>query len=126
MKSKKGFTLIELVIGLVIGAALAGLAYTLIAPTENWLFSEARRSGMGEGEVAMTRMVREIRRVKSPSSIATYAPTQFTFVDYDDNMVDFEPVGIPCQVLHSIGNTRLRHIKCLLCTILVYQHLRRC
>lgn len=93
MKNKKGFTLIEVVIGMVIGVVVAMIAYTLIAPTQNWLFSEARRGGMGEGEAAMMRMVREIRRTKSPGSISTFSTTQLTFVDYDNNIVDFQLVG---------------------------------
>ena len=92
-KEKKGFSLIELIVGMLIGVAVAMIAYTLIAPTQNWLFSEARRGGMGEGEVAVMRMVREIRRIKSPDSIATHSPTQLTFVDYDNNTVDFQLVG---------------------------------
>ena len=93
MRGKKGFTLIELVVGMVIGVAVAMVAYTLVEPTQNWLFSEARRGGMGQGEAVIMRMVREIRRIKTPGSIATHVPTQLTFVDYDNNMVDFQLSG---------------------------------
>ena len=93
MRGEKGFTLIELVVGIVAGAIVAAVAYTLIEPTQSWLFSEARRGGMGGGGAAMMRMVREIRRIKSPGSIATHSPTQLSFVDYDDSMVNFQLVG---------------------------------
>lgn len=93
LRRTNGFTLIELIVGLVIGVAIAMIAYTLVEPTQGWLFSEARRSGMGGGEAAMMRMIREVRRIKSPGSIATQAPTQITFVDYDNNMVDFRLDG---------------------------------
>ena len=92
-KRNRGFSLIELVVGIVVGAMVAMIAYTLVEPTQNWLFSEARRGGMGQGGAAMMRMVREIRRIKSPGSLATHAPTQLSFVDYEDNMVNFELVG---------------------------------
>lgn len=93
VRGKKGFTLIELVVGMVIGVAVAMVAYTLVEPTQNWLFSEARRGGMGQGEAAMMRMVREIRRIKSPGSLAMHAPTQLSFIDYEDNIVNFQLVG---------------------------------
>jgi len=110
MRSKKGFTLIELVVGLVIGVAVSMVAYTLVEPTQNWLFSEARRSGMGGGEAAVMRMVREIRRIKSPGSIATHQPTRLTFVDYDNNMVDFQLVG---SDLMRGGNVLVRGVQSL-------------
>ena len=119
MKNKKGFTLIEVVIGMVIGVAVAMIAYTLVAPTQNWLFSEARRGGMGEGEAAMMRMVREIRRIKSPSSIAVHQLTQLTFVDYDNNTVDFQLSGTNLMRGNTVtSNVLARNVQTLAFTYL--------
>lgn len=110
LRGKKGFTLIELVVGLVVGVAVAMIAYTLVESTQGWVFSEARRAGMGGGEAAMMRMIREIRRIKSPGSIATHAPTQITFVDHDNNMVDFRLEG---SDLMRGGNVLTRGVQSL-------------
>lgn len=89
----RGFTLIELVIGMAAGVAVALFAFMLFAPIENWMFTQSRRGGISGASVAVMRMEKEIMRVKTPSNILTLAPEQLRFVDIDGNTVSFQKSG---------------------------------
>ncbi|MFA4874721.1 MAG: prepilin-type N-terminal cleavage/methylation domain-containing protein [bacterium] len=93
MKRLSGFTLIELVIGMTAGAAVALMAFVLFAPAQNWLFTQSRRAGIAEGQAAVARMMREIGRVASPSQILVFDAADLQFTDVDDNTVTIQLVG---------------------------------
>lgn len=93
MRSCKGFTAIELVLGIVVGVAVALVAYVMLEPVRNFAFTEARRAGTNTGEVAMLRMVKEIGRINQPSQITTHTATQLSFVDYDTNAITYQLSG---------------------------------
>lgn len=93
MKNRKGFTLVELVIGIVIGILVAMIAYVMLEPVRGFVFTEARRAGMSSGELAMLRMIKDIARTQEPSQITTYTSTQITFTDYNSNVVTFQLSG---------------------------------
>lgn len=87
--NKRGFTLIEFIIGMAAGVAIALVAMFLWAPVDNWMFTQARRSGVAEAETAVMRVVKEIHRVKSTGDITTFTGNQFQFTDVDDQDVNF-------------------------------------
>lgn len=90
---KDGFTLIEFIIGMVAGVCIALVAMFLIMPLDNWVFTQARRAGMAEGEIAVMRVVKEIGRVKAPTAVDVFASDEFRFVDIDNNTIDLKKTG---------------------------------
>lgn len=88
--NKKGFTLIELVIGMVAGAAISMVAVFLLAPMDNWVFTQSKRSGMNDASFVISRVIKEVRRIRSPADIATMTASRLTFTDIDAASVDFQ------------------------------------
>ena len=116
MRSDRGFTLLELILAMVAGVTISAVVFTMITPVENWFFTKERVSGMSADVAALTRMIKEIRRVKDPASITTFAADQMSFVDYDDNAVTFQKSGT--DVLLS-GNVLIRNVQNLTFTYLM-------
>jgi prepilin-type N-terminal cleavage/methylation domain-containing protein len=95
--SKKGFTFVELIIGMTAGAAIALVVFVLFAPTENWLFTQARRIGTTEDSAALMRIVREVGRINGTSNILAFEAGRLRFVDIDGNTVEFTTSGSELQ-----------------------------
>jgi prepilin-type N-terminal cleavage/methylation domain-containing protein len=93
MKNKRGFTLIEFVLVMTAGVVIATMAFVLLGPVDNWVHTKRRRAGASEGQAALMRMIKEIRHVKTPGQITNFNPERLTFVDVDDNTVDFQKSG---------------------------------
>ncbi|MFH0799333.1 MAG: type II secretion system protein [Pseudomonadota bacterium] len=93
MKRAQGFTLVELIIGMTAGAVVSLVAVFLLMPAQNWVHIMERRSGMAEAELATTRLILEAGRIKSPEDITVFTSTHLTFVDIDDQAVDFSLTG---------------------------------
>ena len=93
MMKERGFTFIEFIIAMAAGLAIALIAVVLLTPLDSWVFSKERRVGTFEGQAAMMRMIKEIRHIKAPDQISTFSPERLTFVDVDDNTVDFQKSG---------------------------------
>lgn len=93
MMNRKGFTLIEFIVGMAAGVSVALVAMFLWAPVDNWMFTQARRSGVTETETAVMRILREVRRVRSTNDISTFTSGQFSFTDIDSNSVSFSLSG---------------------------------
>ncbi|MBU1853796.1 MAG: prepilin-type N-terminal cleavage/methylation domain-containing protein [Candidatus Omnitrophica bacterium] len=89
MKSK-GFTLIELVIVIVILGVIASIAVPLLLSiSESLAFLIARTSIDQAADVALTRMVREIRRLDDDGSVNTAISSQFSFDDVNSNTISY-------------------------------------
>lgn len=86
----RGFTLLEFIIGMAAGVTVALVAMFLWAPVDNWMFTQARRSGVAEADMAVMRILKEVRRVQSTSAISTFTNSEFAFTDIDSNNVDFK------------------------------------
>ena len=93
MMKGKGFTLVELVIAIAAVSAVALMTWVLFGPVNNWMFTQRRRAGFAENSAAITRVLKEIRRVKAPGQIQTWTSDHFRFVDIDNNAVDFQLSG---------------------------------
>ncbi len=93
MNKHSGFSLVELVIGLTAGAAVALMAFILFAPAENWLFTQSRRSAINEGSLALSRTMRETGRIASPAQITTFTADDLQFTDVDSNAITIQIVG---------------------------------
>jgi len=90
---RDGFTLVEFVILIAALSAVALTAWVLFAPVNNWFFTQNRRSGFGESAVAVTRVLKEVRRIKDPNQIFTFTSDHLNFMDIDNNTVDFQLSG---------------------------------
>jgi len=91
--NRRGLTLIELVLSIAGGAAIALVIVLLVEPFNNLMFTMWRRGGSAEAQAAVTRMLREIERTRAPSDISAFTATRMTFTDIDDQVVDFRVSG---------------------------------
>lgn len=90
----RGFTLVETVIGMTAGAAVALMVFMLLTPAQNWLFTQTRRAGINENQTAVARIVSEINRIKSPAQIQNnFSVSNLQFVDIDNNAVTIQQSG---------------------------------
>ena len=85
--------MIELVLTIAAGSAIALMIVLLAGPIDNLMFTFFRRSGISETQAAMNRMLQEIERARSPSDITTFAATRITFTDIAGQSVDFRLAG---------------------------------
>lgn len=82
MKNQNGFSLIEIIVViLLIGVIAAASAKLLISGGNAYVTSSNVINASWQGQVALERMVRDIRAVRSPSDITTASASQFVFVD---------------------------------------------
>ncbi len=94
--NKKGFTLIELIMAIVIAGVLIGAFSAVINTGINiYLFVGGQKTLMMETRGAIKRMVREIRRTKdtTAASIVTFTATEYEFKDIDDTTIEYKQVG---------------------------------
>lgn len=94
---KNGFTLIELVIVITIIGIIAGVVgFVLLGAVDAWTFKFNRADILADGELAMNRMVREIREIKNRAKVTTADSSTFRFENV--NNVD---------ITYSLSSTNL-------------------
>ncbi|MBU1913185.1 MAG: prepilin-type N-terminal cleavage/methylation domain-containing protein [Candidatus Omnitrophica bacterium] len=80
--NKRGFTLVELVIVIVIiGIAASTIGFMLLGTINAWTFKFNRSDILWDGRLAMDRMTREIRTIRNSTSVTTASAVQFRFTD---------------------------------------------
>ncbi|MFA4967314.1 MAG: prepilin-type N-terminal cleavage/methylation domain-containing protein [Candidatus Margulisiibacteriota bacterium] len=93
-KDRSGFTIIEVVLVITITVVLSlGLASFILSAMDSWVFVKSRQSALSEGRSTVERMIREIRRIRQPSSIGTAESSAIGFVDIDSRDIDFRQSG---------------------------------
>jgi len=81
-KNQQGFTLIELVIVIVILSIIAAVASQMLAQGFNaFLKAQNVTDANWQGQVALERMIRDIRTVRSANDISSSTSTTFSFVN---------------------------------------------
>ncbi len=96
MKEHRGFTLIEVIMVIVIVGIIAGLAAMIISHGVRAYSDEAARSDVHyQARLAMERMVREIRMIRSRTDIAAMTTTNLVFTDVYGNTVGFDYTAPP-------------------------------
>ena len=86
----KGFTLIELIIVIVIlGIIVAIGAPLLLSVSDSLAFLVARTAIDQAADIALSRMTREMRRLKDDSSVNTATSSQFSFDDVNSNTISY-------------------------------------
>ncbi len=96
----KGFTFIELVIVIVVVGIIASVFATLIIQgIDTYGFITIREDVLSEAELAMERMVKEIRQIRSYRDLLVAQATEviyladgteFQFVDVHDDIIGFK------------------------------------
>ena len=87
---KKGITLIELVLGMVlIGIIALVVANALSTGIDAFFTTDNRKEALDQGRIALDRMAKEIRNVRNASAITTATATTFTFVDTEGTTISF-------------------------------------
>lgn len=107
--------MVEFIMGMTAGVTVALVAVFLFAPVENWVFTKARRSGVSDAQMAITRMLKEIRRIKAPGQIQTFTAEQLSFVDIENAAVTFQKTGTD---LMRNGDVLARNVQGLVFTYL--------
>lgn len=80
--NKRGFTLIELVmVIMIVGIASAVVCSMLLGVIDAWTFKFNRADLLWDGRAAVNRMVREIRMARDSASVITASGGQFRFID---------------------------------------------
>lgn len=91
--NKKGFTLIEIIMAIMIAGVIASIFGAVInSGMGAWFFIRGQRSAMLETSAVMKRMIREIRMTNGnfDSSILIFTSTQYKFKDVNDATIDYQ------------------------------------
>ncbi|MFQ5779712.1 MAG: PilW family protein [Nitrospiria bacterium] len=92
--NQKGATLIELVLSIVIIGLIAYVATdAFVYSSRSILVGNAVREAGEEGRMAASRMVREIRNLRSDRCVSAATANSFTFVDGSNNTITFSWSG---------------------------------
>ena len=88
--NKRGFTLIEFVIVILLTGIIAGILSILIREVfSTYSFIRVRGIALSDNRLAMDRMTREIRQIKSADNIYTADSTEIRFYKMGDEFVEF-------------------------------------
>lgn len=88
--NRKGFTLIEMVLGMVLIAIIAlVVANALSTGITGFFVVDYRKEALDQARVAMDRMAKEMRNVRSSSDIGTANSSEFCFVNTEGTRIDF-------------------------------------
>lgn len=89
-RNRPGFSLIELVIGIVVVGIIAGVTVPLFSEViKSWVLSVQLNDMCESARVAMDRMDREIRQINSVTGVLTANSANFQFVDANSNTITF-------------------------------------
>ena len=87
---KKGFTLVEFAIVIVLTGIIAGILSVLIREVAStYTFIKVRGVALADNRLAMDRMTREIRQIKSAFNLYTADPSDIRFYKMGDEYVEF-------------------------------------
>ncbi len=91
---KAGFTLIELVLVIIIMSIVSVVGATMLAQgLQSFLTLQNTTNANWQGQVALERMTREIRYVRSAADVLTQTSGEFQFVDIYGNTIAYTLSG---------------------------------
>jgi prepilin-type N-terminal cleavage/methylation domain-containing protein len=86
----RGFTLIEVIITLVIAGVLATIGATLMSSGfRSYFLGRELAQDAAQGTLALERMTRDLRAVRSAADLTTIGASTITFVDVDGNTIGY-------------------------------------
>lgn len=87
---QQGFTLIELIMVIILLAVIAKVSSQMLAQgLTAYLCSEKTTEANWQGQLAIERMVRDFRTVRSANDISLHSSSAFTFVNLNGNTVAY-------------------------------------
>lgn len=87
---RDGITLIELVIGMVLIAIIAlVVAHALSTGIKGFFVVDYRKEAIDQARIAMERMTKEMRNVRSISDVGTATASEFCFINTAGTRIDF-------------------------------------
>jgi len=85
-----GFTLLEAIITLVIAGVLATIGATLMSGGfRNYFLGRELAQDAAQGALALERMTRDLRTVRSAADLTTIGASTISFVDVDGNTITY-------------------------------------
>lgn len=94
MKKQNGFSLIELIIVIVILGVIVAMSSLLLSQGFNAFFNNANiADANSQGQIAIERMTRDIRLIRSPLDISIATATQLSFTDINNNAISYTLSG---------------------------------
>jgi prepilin-type N-terminal cleavage/methylation domain-containing protein len=104
----QGFTLVEIVITIVLVTILSGIAAMIILQGVTAYTDEQSRSDVHyQARIAMERMAREIRVIRSAPDITTFTATNLHFTDVSGATLGFELLGTTLYRWNGASNEAL-------------------
>jgi len=89
-----GFSLIELVMVIVLMGIIASIASKILAEGLNNLLTARKVNDANwQGQLAMERMIRDFRDVRSSGDISISSASEFAFTDINGNSIDYKLSG---------------------------------
>ena len=86
----RGFTLIEVIITLVIAGVLATIGATLLSSGfRSYFLGRELAQDAAQGTLALERMTRDLRAVRSAADLTTIGASTISFVDVDGNTITY-------------------------------------
>ncbi|MDR3476531.1 MAG: prepilin-type N-terminal cleavage/methylation domain-containing protein [Gammaproteobacteria bacterium] len=102
LKKTGGFTLIELVVVIMVISIIAAIGSRILSQSfSNYFKNKNLVESDWQPRIALERMQRDIRSVRSPSDISTATATSFVFVDTDGNTIAYSLSGT--SLMHQIN-----------------------
>ena len=101
-----GFTLIEMVVTLLVGAVLFGLGATVISGGfRTYFLGREITQNDWQGRLALERMTRELRTVRTPTpaDLDISAAGQITFADFAGNTIAYRQTGNTVERSQNAG-----------------------
>src|SRR5690348_6666928 len=94
LTKQAGFTLIELIIVIVLLAVIAKISSQMLTEGFNsYLTMEKVTDANWQGQLALGRMVRDLRAVRSANDISVNTSSEITFVDSTGTTIDYKLSG---------------------------------
>jgi len=91
---QQGFTLIEAIIVIVILGVIGTIATTMLGQgLSAYLTAQNVTDADWQGQIALERMERDLRAVRSLNDISTATSSQFIFTDINGNSITYQLTG---------------------------------
>lgn len=90
LKNQKGFTLLQIIMGLVVGGLIAGLtSEILMGQAESYSYITNKKEALSDVRFALNRFTNELMRMQDSGDITGATASQIQFYDKDGSSVSY-------------------------------------